>query len=172
VLYTIASDLTRLIAPILPFTADEAWSFIPGSHGSVHEQVFPDKPRGRDYQGVRDWSETFLPVRNEVLKQLELARSAKAIGSSLEARVKIIAPRETIARLRAYEEQGPAFPGNLANLFIVSRVDLVESAGDLIVEVSRAAGAKCERCWTYSEKVGPLSHPGLCERCAAVLEAR
>jgi isoleucyl-tRNA synthetase len=53
----------------------------------------------------------------------------------------------------------------------VSRVDLVEG-GDLAVQVSRAPGAKCDRCWTYSEKVGRLSHPGLCERCAAVLEAR
>jgi len=86
--------------------------------------------------------------------------------------VKITAPKETVARLRSYEAQGPPFPGNLANLFIVSRVDLGEGDGGLTVQVSRAAGAKCERCWTYSEKVGRLSHPGLCERCAPVLEAR
>ena len=171
VLHGIAADLTRLIAPILPFTADEAWSFIPGARGSVHEQLFPKKAQGQGYGSVREWSERLFPVREEVLKRLELARAAKEIGSSLEARVKITAPNETIARLRAYAEQGPAFPGNLANLFIVSRVELTEG-GELAVEVSRAAGAKCERCWTYSEKVGRLSHPGLCERCSAVLEAR
>jgi isoleucyl-tRNA synthetase len=170
-LHVIASDLTRLIAPILPFTADETWSFVPGAQGSVHEQVFPGKTPGRDYAAVRDWPETLFPVREEALKQLELARAAKEIGSSLEARVRITAPKETIARLRAYEAQGPAFPGNLANLFIVSRVEL-EEGGALAVQVSRAPGAKCDRCWTYSEKVGRLSHPGLCERCAAVLEAR
>jgi isoleucyl-tRNA synthetase len=113
-----------------------------------------------------------FPVRAEVLKQLELARAAKEIGSSLEARVKISAPKENVARLRAYEEQGPPFPGNLANLFIVSRVDLAESDGELRVQVSSAPGVKCERCWTYSEKVGRLAHPGLCERCTAVLEVR
>jgi isoleucyl-tRNA synthetase len=172
VLYGVASDLTRLIAPILPFTADEAWSFIPGARGSVHEQVFPKKSQGQDYGSVRDWSESLFPVREEVLKQLELARAAKQIGSSLEAKVRITAPKETVARLRTYEEQGPPFPGNLANLFIVSRVELAEGDGDVAVQVSRAPGAKCERCWTYSEKVGRLSHPGLCERCTPVLEAR
>ncbi len=171
VLHGIASDLTRLIAPILPFTADEAWSFIPGAQGSVHEQVFPTKAPRRDEAVVRDWTERLLPVREEVLKPLELARAAKQIGSSLEAKVKITAPKETVERLRAYERQGPPFPGNLANLFIVSKVELADG-GDLAVQVSRAAGAKCERCWTYSEKVGRLAHPGLCERCSAVLEAR
>jgi isoleucyl-tRNA synthetase len=171
VLHGIASDLTRLIAPILPFTADEAWSFIPGAQGSVHEQVFPRKAASRDDAVGREWSEKLLPLREEVLKQLELARAARQIGSSLEARVRITAPKETVERLRAYEEQGPPFPGNLANLFIVSRVELAEG-GDIAVQVSRAAGAKCERCWTYSEKVGRLAHPGLCERCSSVLEAR
>jgi isoleucyl-tRNA synthetase len=171
VLHGIASDLTRLIAPILPFTADEAWSFIPGAQGSVHEQVFPSKAKYRDDQVVLEWSEKLFPVREEVLKQLELARAGKEIGSSLEARVRITAPKATIARLRAYEEQGPSFPGNLANLFIVSRVELAERNGELTVQVSRAGGAKCERCWTYSEGVG-RTHPGLCERCAAVVEAR
>jgi isoleucyl-tRNA synthetase len=171
VLFQIASDLIRLVVPILPFTADEAWSFIPGSRGSVHEQVFPEKSKDRDFGSVQEWPDKFLPVREEVLKQLEVARATKEIGSSLEARVKITAPKETAERLRAYGEQGPAFPGNLANLFIVSRVDLAE--GDApAVQVSRAPGAKCERCWTYSEKVGRLSHSGLCERCVAVLEAR
>jgi len=171
VLHRIASDLTRLIAPILPFTADEAWSFVPGARGSVHEHVFPKKSESRDDAVVREWSEKLLPVREEVLKPLELARAAKQIGSSLEAKVRITAPKEIVERLRAYEEQGPPFPGNLANLFIVSRVELAEG-GDIAVQVSRAPGAKCERCWTYSEKVGRLAHPGLCERCSAVLEAR
>jgi isoleucyl-tRNA synthetase len=65
------------------------------------------------------------------------------------------------------------FPGNLANLFIVSSVALQEGEGPLAVAVERAPGSKCERCWTYSENVGRLAvHPAVCERCAAVLEGR
>src|SRR5207245_6646008 len=94
-------DLTRLIAPILPFTADEAWTFIPGAQASVHEQVFPGKTPLRDDGVVREWSEKLLPVREEVLKQLELARAAKEIGSSLEARVKITATADNAAVRRA-----------------------------------------------------------------------
>jgi len=152
--------------------ADEAWSFVPGATGSVHEQVFPARRAPGDAGVAADWPDTFLPVRDEVLKQLETARAAKQIGSSLEAKVTISAPPPTVARLRAYEERGPAFPGNLANLFIVSRAELAESEGALSVRVARAPGGKCERCWTYSENVGRLAHPGVCERCAAVLEAR
>ena len=73
--------------------------------------------------------------------------------------------------LREHEATGRVFPGNLANLFIVSGVTLVDSDGALGVRVERARGAKCERCWTYSENVGRLpAHPAVCERCAAVLE--
>jgi isoleucyl-tRNA synthetase len=76
-----------------------------------------------------------------------------------------------LAPLRRYEAQGRAFPGNLAGLFIVSRVTLAETDGPLLVAVDRAAGGKCERCWTYSEQVGRLAvHPGVCERCGPVLE--
>ena len=83
------------------------------------------------------------------------------------------APPAALAPLRAHEETSTVFPGNLANLFIVSAVDLVEGEGPLTVTVERAAGGKCERCWTYSPNVGRLAaHPGVCERCAAVLEAR
>src|SRR5262249_57004088 len=114
VLLRIASDLTRLVAPILPYTADEAWSFLPGRAGSVHEQVFPARAGNVDETVIADWSTRLLPVRDEVLKQLEIARAAKQIGSSLEARGAIAAPRETVARLRAYEAKGPPFPATLA----------------------------------------------------------
>ena len=69
------------------------------------------------------------------------------------------------------------FPGNLANLFIVSKVTLEEAEGSaeaagFAVSVAHAAGSKCERCWTWSEAVGRLSHPGVCERCHQVLGTR
>jgi isoleucyl-tRNA synthetase len=172
-LFRIVDDLTRLMAPILPFTAQEIWESLPGSREqSVHVTVFPDKEPGDDDLLIR-WRQGPLAVRAEVLKRLEQARAAKQIGSSLDAAVAVTASAALLARLRDYEAEGPAFPGNLANLFIVSKVSLAEANGDLTVAVDRARGAKCERCWTYSENVGRAAvHSGVCERCAAVLEAR
>ena len=170
VLHRLVGDLTRLLAPVLPFTADEIWPLVPGAgESSVHVALFP-KADAPDEAVLGRWA-TLLEVRSAVTKAVEEARNAKVCAASLEARVALQAPTATLAGLRAFEAQGRVFPGNLANLFIVSRVDLEEGPA-LAVAVDRAAGGKCERCWTYSEKVGRLSvHPGVCERCAAVLEA-
>ena len=114
-----------------------------------------------------------LDVRALVTKALEETRAAKTIASSLEAQVSIKAPAAVLALLRSHEQRSDVFPGNLANLFIVSKVTLSEGDGTPSVEVSRASGQKCERCWTYSEAVGRLAvHSGVCERCASVLESR
>ena len=169
VLHRVALDLARLMAPILPMTADEVWAAIPGHGGdSVHLAVFPrvDGPA----EERKGWG-ALLEARAAVTKALEDARAARLIASSLEARVEVAAPAAALAPLRAYEAQGRVFPGNLANLFIVSGVSLAEADGPMAVRVERARGSKCERCWTFSENVGRLSaHPGVCERCAAVLE--
>jgi isoleucyl-tRNA synthetase len=104
------------------------------------------------------------------MKALEEERAAKRIAGSLEARVVVRAPAEVMAKLRRHEERSQVFPGNLANLFIVSGVTLVEGDGPVTAEVFRADGGRCERCWTYSENVGRLGiHSGVCERCAVVL---
>jgi len=165
VLWRILQDLSRLMAPVLPFTADEVWR--ERSPGSVHAAVFPPKEQW-DEAVVADWQSTLLRVREAVYKKLEEARASRLIGSGLEAAVAVTAPAPLRERLRRYEASGPPFPGNLANLFIVSRVELAEGA-EPSVRVSRAPGAKCERCWTYSENVGRLRHPGVCERCDQVL---
>jgi isoleucyl-tRNA synthetase len=171
VLYRVALDLARLMAPGLPFTADEVWPYIPGEkQDSVHMAVFP-KPEPADDPLLSRW-DSLLEVRAAVTKALEEARAAKRIASSLESKLLLRARPELLAALRAHEEKSAAFPGNLANLFIVSKVVLQESDGAVAVEVARAEGAKCERCWTYSENVGKLDvHPGVCERCARVLES-
>jgi isoleucyl-tRNA synthetase len=168
----ILRDLTVLMAPVLPMTADEVWSFAPGSDGSsVHLALFPQH-EGAEAEVLHRWQTELLPVRSEVLKKLEEARAAKQIASGLEAQVAIQGTAAELAPLRRYEAGSRAFPGNLANLFIVSRVTLAESTGPLAASVARAAGRKCERCWTFSEQVGKLAvHPGVCERCASVLEA-
>jgi isoleucyl-tRNA synthetase len=125
-----------------------------------------------DEAAVAAW-EGPLSVRAAVTKALEEERAAKRIGMSLEAEVEVSGAAEVLAPLRRFEEASTVFPGNLANLFIVSRVALRESDGPVAVRVSKAAGAKCERCWTYSENVGRLAaDPRVCERCASVLVAR
>jgi len=135
----------------------------------VHAAFFPPE-EGTDDLVLARWG-SLLDVRAAVTKALEEARAAKRIASSLEARVEIKGRTALLAPLAAHEEKSSVFPGNLANLFIVSAVALVEADADLSVAVERAAGAKCERCWTYSTNVGHLApHPGVCERCAAVLE--
>src|SRR5262245_49774324 len=170
VLFRIVRDLALLLAPVLPFTSDEVWPLVPGvAETSVHLAVFPVRESPDDSVLAR-W-ETLLDVRGAVTKALEEARNAKVCASSLEARVKVKAPDAILAALRRHEEAGRVFPGNLANLFIVSKVEL-EEGPSVSVEVARAAGGKCERCWTFSEKVGQLPvHPAVCERCASVLES-
>jgi isoleucyl-tRNA synthetase len=167
VLHRMALDLAALMAPVLPFTSDEVWAVIPGKPpGSVHLAIFPEP---KDPGPLGDWP-ALLEVRSVVMKALEEERAAKRVAGSLEAHVVVRAPKEILEKLRRHEEGSTVFPGNLANLFIVSKVTLAESDAPVTVEVLRAAGARCERCWTYSENVGRLGiHSGVCERCAAVL---
>ncbi len=169
VVHRIARDLCLLLAPVLPFTSDEAFSLLPGgAPGDVHLALFPAR-EPPDEALLARWGE-LLELRAEVNKTLEEARASKQLAASLEAAVTLRGPATALAPLRALEARGPAFPGNLANLFIVSAVSLQEAEGPLSVAVEHAAGAKCERCWTWSEKVGSLAvHPGVCQRCAEVL---
>lgn len=177
-IWRIGEALVRLTAPIMSFTADEIWRFLPQVKGrpeSVHMALFPtDSEITGDAvdlsaysQFVSDW-QTLLVVRDEALKGLEEARKAKTIGSALEAQVTLIAPEslyllleKSLAEMRA--------------LLIVSGVKLERAAANngaaaLQVQVARAPGEKCERCWNYSPHVGENSaYPTICERCSAAL---
>jgi isoleucyl-tRNA synthetase len=168
VLYQIADTLARILAPILAFTADEVWEHIPrGSEAdtpaSVHLATFPE-PQHYDPDLIPRWDSLFS-VREQVLGELEKARTNKVIGSSLEAAVAIDAGGPTYQLLKHYESQ-------LRYVFIVSQVSLAESpTGELKVQIERAKGEKCERCWNYSTRVGEFQrYPTVCERCAAALE--
>jgi isoleucyl-tRNA synthetase len=181
VLHRILEDLARLVAPVLPFTAEEVWLQVPGRKtDSVHADLFPGATSQGPASGamtdpgvVSEWQQVLVPVRQEAMKKLEEARNEKVIGAGLEAHVTLSGPAKLLSRLRDYEAGSQTFPGNLASLLIVSKVSLRETDGPLSVTVARAAGAKCERCWTFSERVGKESiHPGICERCAAVLATR
>src|SRR3989442_15749917 len=174
--------LVRLMAPILTFTAEEAWRYIPGAHGeSVHLERFPEGPLPWIDDTLKGEWDRLLEVRREVAKALEMARAQKKIGSGLEASVWITAaPEDLPALLRAKRELLPT-------LFIVSDVRLFERppAGALLppsesteipglsIGVDRAPGKKCERCWKWSPRVGESAeHPTVCERCLAVITAR
>jgi isoleucyl-tRNA synthetase len=173
-LYQIVDSLARILAPILAFTADEIWEHIPRGSGdgtppSVHMALFPQSTSYNPAL-IPTWLSLF-EVRDTVLGELEKARTNKTIGSSLEAHVVISASGASLKLLKTYESQ-------LRYLFIVSQVTLVELTGEVgletgsvQVEIKRADGSKCERCWNYSTRVGEFERfPTVCERCAAALE--
>ena len=167
-LYQIADALARILAPILAFTADEVWEHIPrGSENdspvSVHLATFPEVEQYDD-DLIPRWNSLFT-VREQVLGELEKARTAKTIGSSLEAAVVIRAGGAPYELLKSYESQ-------LRYVFIVSQVALTEAqTGEIEIQIERAKGEKCERCWNYSTRVGEFErYPTVCERCAAALE--
>ena len=173
-LYLMADGLTRLLAPILSFTADELWRFLPGQREeSVHIALFPaaaDLDALADPALVDRWN-TLVALREQVLAEIEPLRKNKQIGSSLQAKVVVSATPAELSLLDQYAEQLPM-------LFIVSEVEVrpapahVESAGDAMprVTIERAGGVKCERCWRIVPAVSaePAS-AGLCERCQEAL---
>jgi isoleucyl-tRNA synthetase len=179
--WRIGEALVRLLAPLLSFTAEEVWQHMPKVAGrleSVHLAQFPSQQEilgiatpsrngeSNEEQLRSDWT-LLRSVRDEVLKALEGARNQKLIGGSLEAQVTLAAPEPAYSVLARYTQE-------LRYLFIVSAVTLESAAGDgaggVRVQVSKAAGRKCERCWNYSTHVGEdPEYPGVCERCSAVL---
>jgi isoleucyl-tRNA synthetase len=178
VLYETLISLTKLVAPILSFTAEEIWWTIPNNEKeeSVHLTTFPILPEEyRDEKLAVRW-EILLKVREKVLKALEVARAEKMIGNSLEAKVTIKSPEKLLQFLQLYPMN------DLEDLFIVSQVNLLAlgeeeglSAVDAIerieVILSNVSGDKCERCWKYSETVGEdKGTPTICRRCAEVVK--
>jgi isoleucyl-tRNA synthetase len=177
-IWKITGALVRLLAPILVFTAEESWKFLPhatGEPGSVHVALFPEEVElrsGLAPEKANTW-ELLARVRGEVLKALETARNEKKlINSGLEAKVLLNADLELKAKLKHHLAQLPA-------LFIVSQVELL-SAGTgefrsevvpgLEVSVQRADGKKCDRCWNYSTHVGENQrYPTVCERCSEAI---
>jgi isoleucyl-tRNA synthetase len=172
-MHEILVGLTKLMAPVLSFTADEVWRYLPmpDKPASVHLTEFP-AVRGEltDEALAQEW-ERLLAVRDEVLKALETARKEKRIGSAQEAAVEVAAPPADYDLLAARRD-------DLETICIVSRLTVrrsdVAAAGQTIaVRVERAPGAKCPRCWNYRESVGAsATHPALCDRCVAVLQEK
>ncbi|TWJ19050.1 isoleucine--tRNA ligase [Geobacter argillaceus] len=178
VMYLILDSLVRLTAPVLSFTSDEVWGYMPGEReASVHLAQFPAlNPEWKDDRLVERW-ERIMKVRAEVSKALEQARVAKTIGHSLDAKVTINAAALEAVQLHEFNENN-----SLRDVFIVSAVDLTtpivpgsgyrsEAVDGLTILVTAAPGEKCERCWCYSEELGSESdHPTICPKCTAAVK--
>ncbi|OFX23705.1 MAG: isoleucine--tRNA ligase [Anaeromyxobacter sp. RBG_16_69_14] len=161
-LHLIAGDLVRMLAPVLSFTAEEAWRFLPATEAeSVFYAGFPERARPDDADALEGRYARLFAVRAVVQKALEQARKAKLIGSGLEAMVTVHAEGDELAFLEAAE-------ADLPTVFIVSKVVLEEGA--LSAHVAKAPGVKCARCWGFHEDVGKdARHPEVCAKCAAAL---
>ncbi|OEF99552.1 isoleucine--tRNA ligase [Vulcanibacillus modesticaldus] len=172
VLYETLLAIVKLVAPILPHTADEIWKYIPGVEEiSVQLVELPDWSDVTINQELMDKWDKFLDVRDEVLKALEVARKEKLIGHSLAAAVTIYPTEETTKVLAQFSD--------LDKLFIVSHVEVKEANSEvpekamtlegLSVLVTVAEGEKCERCWTVTPEVGKKT-ADLCPKCADIVE--
>ncbi len=171
-LWRIGETLLRLVAPILSFTADEAWQFMPkllSRPESVHLSLFPNanditgeiRDREQAAELRADWDYLFT-IRELALRQLEELRNDKSIKANLEARVAITASGDDYKRLAHYADK-------LAAFFVVSQVEAKAGppGSPIAFEVGKAEGVKCERCWNFSTHVGEdATFPTVCERCS------
>jgi len=178
VLHEVSSVLLRLLAPVMSFTAEEAWQFLPGKQAeSVFLAGFPAPAAKLDPALAERYAKLFT-VRRAVQGVLEAARRDKLIGASLEARVVLTADAKARDFLKAHLDELPG-------LFITSQVELADAAGEkaqpldvtqafgegvkMTAEVLAAKGEKCPRCWTYTEAVGQGGE--VCLKCRDALAA-
>jgi isoleucyl-tRNA synthetase len=168
VLWKISETLVRLLAPILSFTTDEVWEYLPavaGREQSVHlarfprlETIYSEDPA----KLLEEWKQIFA-VRDEALRILEEARKEKKIGKGLEAEIEIAASGSLLALLQQYE-------GSLKEILNVSRVTLAEDE-DLKVTALPASGTKCARCWNFMPEVANYgTWENVCTRCSDALK--
>jgi isoleucyl-tRNA synthetase len=161
-LAAVADTLVRLMAPILSFTSDEAWGFLPGSDKaeSVFLAGFPEVPAAWDDPALGSRYARLLELRGEVTKAVEAARKAGLVKQPNEALVTIEGPADVLALARETEE--------LRTLLLAGAVAL-EPGAMVRARVERAPGGKCERCWNVRELGSRADHPTLCARCAGVV---
>ena len=169
-MYRILSAVARLAAPIISFTAEEIWQYMPHTSEDDKESVFlnqmPEKSGIEVSDEFKDKWSFICNTREAVNKVLEEKRNEKVIGKSLEAKIIIHCGSDSDA------ERYDSFAGHLEEILIVSGVEVVKDRdGETEFEVVKADGEKCERCWRYSTTVGNDSeHSTLCERCAAAIK--
>ena len=180
VMYEILQSLVRMLTPVLAFTTEEIWQFMPHKASDDTESVqlnsWPEvNEKYIDNKLSEKWDK-ILALRSDVSKTLEGARANKTIGHSLNAKVTIFADGEDYEFVKSIED-------DLVTIFIISDVSIKklaeapaeaqkgEEMPNVKIAVEQAPGDKCERCWMYSEYVGKdENHPTLCKRCADVVK--
>jgi len=165
VMARVLEALAQLLAPILAFTADEAWSFA-GKSGSVHLETFPQADPALRDPALEAQIEQLLKLRGTIAQAVEAARGEKLIGNALEGAVTLQVADETLFKQLQSRE------AELEELFILSDLTLIAS-DETSARVVRTARTKCARCWRHRQSVGEdAAHPELCDRCAEVVSAR
>ncbi len=165
VLFKIINSMVRLMAPIYSFTADEIWQYMPNFESkkeSIHLENFIRTDISFLEEGFgKRWGK-FLNLRENVLKELEIARQKDLIHDSLEARIILKVPATDYDFYSSYIN-------TLKEIFIVSQLE-IESGDKLDIIVERAKGKKCLRCWNYDEGVGSFpDNEDVCARCYNIL---
>ena len=173
-IYKVLDTLTLLLAPIISFTANEIWQFMPHDASRNAENVilndYPSLTGVKVDNGFAAKWEKLHNLRDDVKKAIENARNQKIIGASLDSEVELFANGETLDFLKENESVLP-------EILIVSSVKITDGDGgdfhgdmSVGVTVRKAGGEKCERCWSYSDTVGSnAEHPTLCARCAKII---
>lgn len=173
-IYRILDALARMIAPIIPFMAEEIWAYMPhASDRNTESVMLNDMPLyavSEDEAFLAKWDRLHA-IREDIKKAAELARAQKVIGSSSDAKITLYADGELYDFLKEQEAKLPA-------VFIVSQLNVENGEGEfkgeyegLTLTLTKAEGGKCERCWNYSTTVGQNSeHPTLCAHCAEIIE--
>ena len=174
-IFRIVMDLTRLLAPVLAFTAEEIWDHMPkflGKEESVHLSTMPEVDASVVDDGLAARWERIIALRQEVSKETEAARRDKVIGHPLDAKITLSAQGPTYDFLEAVAP-------SLEDIFICSGVSVEQGDGTaggsedfplMRIGVSKAPGGKCPRCWHYREDIGKdPGFPEVCGRCAEQL---
>ncbi len=164
-LHRLVTGLCQMLAPILAFTADEAWEFVPGKPAaSVHEATLQPSSFMRSDAEISAWNGLFI-LREKLLPELEKARQTKSIGKSLEARVILRGDDPLLVDGKTHLE-------SLRELSNVSQLEIeMDGDGVVPVQVVHAEGQKCERCWHWETDVGSnAEHPMLCARCVEAVK--
>lgn len=164
VFYELVRNLSVAMFPILSFLSEEVYGFLPGDRlESVYLEDFPEPRLDWTHEKTLTDFEVLLKMRSEVSKAMEEARNQKLIGATLEARISVQANGENARVLREYESWLP-------ELWIVSQVQVLPD-GEFKIEVARALGEKCVRCWNFSPRTNENSkYPGTCPKCWPALE--
>jgi isoleucyl-tRNA synthetase len=169
-LHRLVTGLCEMLSPILAFTADEAWEFIPGKAGLPFVHLATWKPGTlQRSEAERSAWEGLLKLRELVLPSLEKERQAKTIGKSLEAKVTLAGSNPLLIDAKTHLAA-------LRELMNVSQLEVHATPGNgeptLEVTVLKALGQKCERCWHWEEDVGEEpKHPTICGRCVQAVGA-